>query len=257
MPRTRATATAATIRTFFTIVTARSPRAGAWRSTNKKGDAWETRRPWCARWSFTHPLRRVVHGGQQGSTGAGEQRGKNSSLLPRSSAALYDLDELFLFFLAQDHLLIEPAHHQLFFVRGLRAFGLLPDAGRGSRVDLQIVLEAVELQRLAVGIDRVPPVLLVPLRHRRVGVHLFDDVAPAYAGVVSAEGDLPFLSSVGDDAHLRAAEIVVEQILKPHPGNEQEVPRILSPLHPLAVVLRRQGVTLVEFLQNIQPREAV
>jgi len=33
-------------------------------------------------------------------------------------------------------------------------------------------------------------VLLVPLRDRRRLVHLLDDVAPAHAGVVRAEGDL-------------------------------------------------------------------
>ncbi|TMA58751.1 MAG: hypothetical protein E6J80_04600 [Deltaproteobacteria bacterium] len=81
-----------------------------------------------------------------------------------------DLDELFLFFLAQDHLLVEPAHHHLFSVCGPRAFGLLPDAGRGDRVDLEIVLEAVQVDRLAVGIrtSAWPPSVTGPLIHTTV-----------------------------------------------------------------------------------------
>ena len=70
------------------------------------------------------------------------------------------------------------------------------------------------------------PVLFVPLGERRGHVHLLDDVAPADAGVVRAEGNLAFLRGVGNDALFGAAEIVVEQILEPHAGDEQEVPAV-------------------------------
>ena len=72
--------------------------------------------------------------------------------------------------------------------------------------------------------------LLVPLGERGGHVHLLDDVAPADAGVVGAEGDLAFLRGVGNDALLGAAEIVVEQILEPHAGDEQEVPAVAAAL---------------------------
>src|SRR5205809_5554949 len=51
--------------------------------------------------------------GEYGCRGAEGQKFFHVPLLPHSSAALSDLDERFLFFLAQDHSLIEPAHHQL------------------------------------------------------------------------------------------------------------------------------------------------
>ncbi len=57
-------------------------------------------------------------------------------------------------------------------------------------------------------------------------MHLLDDVAPAHAGVVRAEGDFAFLRGVGNDALLGAAEVVVEEILEPHAGDEEEVPAI-------------------------------
>src|SRR2546423_14420805 len=89
---------------------------------------------------------------------------------------------------------------------------------------------AVELYRLAAGEDFVAAILFVPLRQRRRHVHLLDDVAPADAGVVGAEADLAFLRRVGNDALLGAAEVVVEQILEPHAGDEQEVPAIAAAL---------------------------
>ena len=79
---------------------------------------------------------------------------------------------------------------------------------------------------LAAGEDLVTAVLLVPLGQRGGHVHLLDDVAPAHAGVVRAEADFAFLRGVGDDALLGAAEVVVEQILEPHAGDEEEVPAI-------------------------------
>ena len=35
-------------------------------------------------------------------------------------------------------------------------------------------------------------------------------------------------STVGDNAHLGAAKIVVKQILEPHSGDKQKVPRVLT-----------------------------
>ena len=88
----------------------------------------------------------------------------------------------------------------------------------------------VHAHLLAAGEDLVAAVLLVPLGERGRHVHLLDDVAPAHAGVVRAEADLAFLRGVGNDALLGAAEVVVEQILEPHAGDEEEVPAILAAL---------------------------
>src|ERR1700679_2668732 len=68
--------------------------------------------------------------------------------------------------------------------------------------------------------------LLVPLGEGGGHVHLLDDVAPAYAGVVGAEADLTLLCGVGDDALLGAAEVVVEEVLEPHAGDEEEIPAV-------------------------------
>src|SRR6266852_3551365 len=97
----------------------------------------------------------------------------------------------------------------------------------------QRVICALEPYLLAAGEDLVPPALVVPLGERGGHVHLLDDVAPADAGVVRAEGNFAFLGRVGDNALLSAPEIVVEQILKPHTGDEQEVPAILAPLRDI------------------------
>src|SRR5450759_1829039 len=76
----------------------------------------------------------------------------------------------------------------------------------GERDRLREGRERYGLTRI--GVHRMLPVLLVPLGHRRRLVHPLDDVAPARAGVVRAEGDLTHLRRVGDDAHLGATEIV-------------------------------------------------
>ena len=94
----------------------------------------------------------------------------------------------------------------------------------------EVVLGRRELDLLAAGVDLVTAVLVVPLRQRRRHVHLLDDVPPADAGVVGAERDLPFLRRVRNDAALRAAEVVVEEILEPHAGDEQEVPAVAAAL---------------------------
>ena len=62
--------------------------------------------------------------------------------------------------------------------------------------------------------------LFVPFAERGRHVHLLDDVPPADARVVSAEADLAFLRRIRDNALFRPAEIVVEQILEPHPSDE-------------------------------------
>src|SRR5262249_25492804 len=58
---------------------------------------------------------------------------------------------------------------------------------------LELVLGGGQVHFLAAGEDLVPAVLLVPLGERGRHVHLLDDVAPAHAGVVSAEADLALL----------------------------------------------------------------
>ncbi len=95
-------------------------------------------------------------------------------------------------------------------------------------------------------------------------MHLLDDVPPADARVVRAERDLPFLSGVRDDAPLGAPEVVVEEVLEPHAGDEQEVPAIRPALMDvragaiggnLAVVPPRRAERLVELLHQVRQLE--
>src|SRR5438067_610070 len=95
-------------------------------------------------------------------------------------------------------------------------------------------------------------------------VHLRDDIAPAHAGVLRAEGDLAFLRGVRDDALLGAAEVVVEEVLEPHAGDEEEVPAVLAALldvvhgsvrGDLAVVASGGAEALIELLQQIEDLE--
>ena len=95
-------------------------------------------------------------------------------------------------------------------------------------------------------------------------MHLLDDVAPADAGVVGAEGNLTLLRGIRDDAHLGAAEVVVEQILEPHARDEQEVPAIRAayldvPLGSVRadapIIVPSRAERLVEFLQQIDELE--
>ena len=117
---------------------------------------------------------------------------------------------------------------------------------------------------LAAGEDFVTAMLLVPLGERGGHVHLLDDVPPAHAGVVGAEADLAFLGGVGDDALLGAAEVVVEEILEPHAGDEEEVPAIGAALFDvghgavggdLAVVAAGGAEALVELRQQVDDLE--
>ena len=79
---------------------------------------------------------------------------------------------------------------------------------------------AGQVHLLAAGEDLVTAVLFVPLGEGGGHVHLLDDVAPANAGVVGAEGNFAFLGSVRDDALLGAPEVIVVKILEPHTGDE-------------------------------------
>ncbi len=116
----------------------------------------------------------------------------------------------------------------------------------------------------AAGKDLVAAVLLIPLGEGGRHVHLLNDVAPADAGVVSAEADFAFLRGVGDDALLGAAEVVVEEILEPHAGDEEEVPTVLAALLDIfegavafdaAVVLAGGVEGLVHLLHHVSDFE--
>jgi len=54
---------------------------------------------------------------------------------------------------------------------------------------------------MASGVDCMPFVFLVPVCEVRGLVHVLDDLPPADARVVSAEGDFAFLSAVRNHAH--------------------------------------------------------
>src|SRR4029077_18296080 len=159
----------------------------------------------------------------------------------------------------------------IFFRGGQRDIVLeVADAGGVFGVNLQGMLVGVEIDFLALGVDFVLAVGLVPFGDGRVLVHVLDDLAPAYAGVVRAEGNFALLRGIGDDAHFGATEIVVEQILEPHAGDEQEVPGIgLAALHGVFVGAIRRGLavfllgvlgerpSLVELLEKIVERQAL
>src|SRR4030095_14848923 len=91
------------------------------------------------------------------------------------------------------------------------------------------MLVAFQVNLLSFREDLMLAMFLIPFSHSGVLVHVLDDLAPPHAGVVSAEGDLAFLGRVRNDAHLSAAEIVVEEILEPHASDEKEVPGIFAP----------------------------
>ena len=139
------------------------------------------------------------------------------------------------------------AARAIFFRGGLRNVVFeVADASGVIGVNLQRVFEALEIDALALGVDFVFAVVLVPLGDRRVLVHVLDDLAPAYARVVSAEGDFALLRGVRNDAHFGAAEVVVEKILEPHAGDEEEVPRILAALHGVVNLAIRRGATVLD-----------
>src|ERR1017187_2360174 len=92
------------------------------------------------------------------------------------------------------------------------------------------MVDAFEADFLTAGEDLVLAILLVPLGKRGRHVHFLDDVPPADAGIVSAEGNFAFLRGIGNNALLGTPEIVIEQVLEPHAGDKQEVPTVLPAL---------------------------
>ena len=64
----------------------------------------------------------------------------------------------------------------------------------------------------------------IPLGHGRIAPQPLDNLPPPDAGVVRAEGDLADGGRVGDEAHLRALEVVVPDVLEPHPRDEEDQP---------------------------------
>src|SRR6266850_7473206 len=76
------------------------------------------------------------------------------------------------------------------------------------------------------SVDRMPFVLLIPVGEVRCLVHVLDDLPPADARVVSAEGDFALLSAVRNHAHFSAAEVVVEEVLKPHALDAEHTPDV-------------------------------
>src|SRR5262245_5371715 len=108
-------------------------------------------------------------------------------------------------------------------------------------------------------------VLLVPFGDTGRLVHVFNDLPPSDSGVISAERDLPELRRVGNDAHLRPSEVIVEQILEPHSCDEQEVPWIIAPLLDVVhraiagdfpVALPGEPERLIELSDNVGKRQA-
>src|SRR6266446_2821101 len=72
--------------------------------------------------------------------------------------------------------------------------------------------------------------LFVPFRNGCILVHVLNDIPPADPCIVSTEANLALLCAVRNNAHLRAAEVVIKQILKPHTSDKQEVPTVGAPL---------------------------
>src|SRR5258708_5955203 len=83
-------------------------------------------------------------------------------------------------------------------------------------VENEIVDLLIQFDFLTAGKNLVTTVLFIPFCYRRILVHVLDDVSPSYACIISTEGNLTLLSAVGNNAHFRATEVVVEEVLKPH-----------------------------------------
>src|SRR5258706_2175566 len=92
------------------------------------------------------------------------------------------------------------------------------------------MLLAREVYLFTAGEDFVTAVLFIPFGKRGRHVHLLDDIAPAYPGIVCAERDLALLGCVRDDALLCAPEFALEQVLDPHDHDEYEGPADSSQL---------------------------
>src|SRR5260370_34619384 len=95
--------------------------------------------------------------------------------------------------LLQHQFLVDRANLGLLFVSLLAASALLFGRGHGNvvlqvantrcifSVNLQGMLKALQVDGLALGIDFMLPVVLVPLGHGCVLVHVLDDLPPAHA----------------------------------------------------------------------------
>src|SRR6185312_10189204 len=119
-------------------------------------------------------------------------------------------------------------------------------AGEGALAHGERVGVGGQGEVLVLGVDGVAAVGAVPLGDGGVGLHLLEDVPPAGAGVVGAEADLPELGAVGDDAHLGAAEVVVEEVLEPHAGDEEGAPLVVPGVVLAAVGGARLAQELLE-----------
>src|SRR3990172_8217803 len=118
------------------------------------------------------------------------------------------------------------------------------------------MVTAAKRNILTGGVNGMLTVPLIPLCDGRVLVHLFQDVWPTDPGVICAERNFAFQRSVGDDAHFGAPEVVVKQVLEPHAGNKQKVPRILAALDAHTIALAGKSKRLIEFLQHVPYGEA-
>src|SRR5262249_8136321 len=100
--------------------------------------------------------------------------------------------------LLENELFVDGAHFGLFFEGLLTARAIFFGSGQGHivlevanasgviGVNDQRVFEGFEIDVLALGVDFVFAVILVPLRDGRVLVHVFDDLTPSHTSVVSA-----------------------------------------------------------------------
>src|SRR5678815_1714439 len=117
---------------------------------------------------------------------------------------------------------------------------------------------------LATGKYLMTAMLLIPFRHRRILVHILNNIAPANSRVVGTEGDFTFLCTVRNDAHFSAPEVVVKQVLEPHACDKEEVPTIRTSLFNIGlasiatdfpVVLTSQAKRLVELFKQFVKRK--
>ena len=109
----------------------------------------------------------------------------------------------------------------------------------------------------------MPAVLFVPFGEVGRLVHVLDDLPPAHASVVGAEGNLAFLSAVRNHAHLSAAEVVIEEILEPHAFDTEHAPHVVrvSSLLGHAIVaigigIGRRWFEQIDDLRNRKPSGA-
>src|SRR5215813_6937585 len=142
--------------------------------------------------------------------------------------------------LPEHALAIEPRHDLL--LAAVLWDAQFVEVGLGARLDgLLIQAERVrcraEWHILAARENLVAAMFFIPPGQCRRHMHLLDDLAPADARVVRAERDLAFLSAVRDDAHLGAPKVVIEQVLKPHSRDKQEVPPVFATIEDVLEAL--------------------